>query len=66
MWACGLGLTFPVGIQLAIAGLEGTADLGDDYTDTVAAHPGIFVPILILSALAGPAVHTLWWRRRPA
>ncbi len=64
VWACGLGLTFPVGIQLAIAGLEGTADMGDDYTDTVAAQPGILVPILLLSALVGPAAHMLWWRRR--
>lgn len=64
VWACGLGLAFPVGIQLAIAGLEGTADMGNDYTDTIAAQPGIFIPILLLSALAGPAVHTWWWKRR--
>ncbi len=63
-WACGLSLTFPMGIQLAIAGLEGTADVGDDYTDTIAAQPGIFVPLLLLCALAGPAAHTWWWRRR--
>lgn len=72
VWACGLGVTLPIGIQLVIAGLEGaadmglegTADMGDDYTNTIAAQPGIFVPILLLSALVGPAVHTLWWTRR--
>lgn len=65
LWfACGLGLTVPIGIQLAIAGLEGTADLGVDYTDTIAARPGLFLPVLLLSALAGPALHTWWWVRR--
>lgn len=65
-WACGLGVASPIGIQLAIAGLEGTADFGEDYTDTIAARPGLFLPLLLLSALAGPAAHTWWWgvRRR--
>ncbi|MGK2854053.1 MAG: hypothetical protein ACSLE3_08130 [Microbacteriaceae bacterium] len=64
VWACGLGLTVPIGIQLVIATLEGTAEFGDDYTDTIAARPGLFLPILLLSALAGPAMHTWWWVRR--
>ena len=64
VWACGLGLTLPIGIQLVIAGLEGTADFGDDYTDTIAAQPGLWLPVLLVSALAGPAVHTWWWAPR--
>ena len=64
VWACGMALTVPIGIQLPIAGLEGTADFGDDYTETIAAQPGLFQPALLLSALAGPALHTWWWGRR--
>lgn len=64
VWAAGLGLTVPMGIQLVIAALEGTAGPGVDYTDTIAAQPHLFLPVLLLSAVAGPAIHTWWWVRR--
>ncbi|QZY30344.1 hypothetical protein [Nocardioides coralli] len=63
-WAAGLALSVPVGVQLVIAAVEGSAGLGEDYTDTIAAHTGVFVPVLLLGALTGPTAHVWWWRVR--
>lgn len=64
-WAVGAGVVVWIGPQLFIAALEGSAGLGEDYTDVFVDAPGLFFPIMALAMAAGPTFHALWWRRGP-
>lgn len=62
-WAAGLATVVFIGPQLLIAVMEGAADPGIDYTEKFTESPGLFVPLLVVSALLGAAVYTRRWRR---
>ena len=61
-WAAGLATVFFIGPQLLIAMLEGVAGPGEDYTERITESPGVFMPLLVGSALLVAAAYTWRWR----
>lgn len=61
IWSVGLGLVLPAGPQLVIALLEGT-NRETAYTDIISERSTIWIPILLMSAAIGPALHVRRWR----
>ncbi len=59
MWFAGLGLVLPIGGQLVVAGLEGAAGPGEDYTQRFASW---LPPLVIIATLAVIAAYAWRWR----
>jgi hypothetical protein len=59
MWFVGLGLVLPVGVQLVLAGLEGAAGPGEDYTRRFAS---LLPPLVILATVAVVVAYARRWR----
>ncbi len=60
-WAAGVGVVLPVGPQLVVAFVEGTAQPGENYTDRFADTPALMV--LVVASMIGVAGLYVWrWR----
>lgn len=61
-WAAGSGLILFVGPQLVLAGVEGAAGPGEDYTEWFRDLPLVFVPLMVGSAAVGVGLYVWRWR----
>lgn len=61
-WAAGLGLVAPIGGQLVVAGMEGSAGPGEDYRELFQDLPHVFYPLLLLSSIAVVSLYVWRWR----
>lgn len=61
-WAAGLGVVSPVGIQLVLAGMEGSAGPGEDYEELFQDFPLVFFPLVLFSLAAAVSLYVWRWR----
>ena len=57
-----MAVVWPVGIQLVLAGMEGSAGPGEDYRELFQELPLVFFPLVLFSVVAGVILYVWRWR----